>query len=83
MQLTTPAPAPAEPARDPILDDVLAGRTLTEHLQMFEISDAELDLSRQLLNGEVDVNTAMRRLTEMFQGALPRLSSLGGRIVDI
>ncbi len=75
--------APAGPARDSVLDDVLAGRTLTEHLQMFEISDAELDLSRQLLNGEVDANTAMRRLTEMFQGALPRLSSLGGRIVDI
>ncbi len=82
-QPSTPTPAPAEPARDPILDDVLAGRTLTEHLQMFEISEAELDLSRQLLNGEVDANTAMRRLTEMFQGALPRLSSLGGRIADI
>jgi hypothetical protein len=82
-QPSAPTPAPAEPARDPILDDILAGRTLTEHLQMFEISDAELDLSRQLLNGEVDANTAMRRLTEMFQGALPRLSSLGGRIVDI
>jgi hypothetical protein len=82
-QPPAPTPAPAEPARDPILDDILAGRTLTEHLQMFEISDAELDLSRQLLNGEVDANTAMRRLTEMFQGALPRLSSLGGRIVDI
>jgi hypothetical protein len=39
------APAPAEPAQDPILDDVLAGRTLTEHLQMFEINEAELDLS--------------------------------------
>jgi len=82
-QPSAPTPASAEPARDPILDDILAGRTLTEHLQMFEISDAELDLSRQLLNGEVDANTAMRRLTEMFQGALPRLSSLGGRIVDI
>ncbi len=82
-QPPTPTPASTEPARDPILDDILAGRTLTEHLQMFEISDAELDLSRQLLNGEVDANTAMRRLTEMFQGALPRLSSLGGRIVDI
>jgi hypothetical protein len=82
-QPSTPAPAPAEPARDPILDDVLAGRTLTEHLQMYEISDAELDLSWQLLNGEVDANTAMRGLTEMFQGALPRLSSPGGRIVDI
>jgi hypothetical protein len=82
-QPSAPTPALAEPARDPILDDILAGRTLTEHLQMFEVSDAELDLSRQLLNGEVDANTAMRRLTEMFQGALPRLSSLGGRIVDI
>jgi hypothetical protein len=82
-QPPTPTPAPTEPARDPILDDILAGRTLTEHLQMFEVSDAELDLSRQLLNGEVDVNTAMRRLTEMFQGALPRLTSPGGRIVDI
>jgi hypothetical protein len=82
-QPPTPTPTSTEPARDPILDDILAGRTLTEHLQMFEISDAELDLSRQLLNGEVDANTAMRRLTEMFQGALPRLSSPGGRIVDI
>jgi hypothetical protein len=82
-QPPTPTPASAEPARDPILDDILAGRTLTEHLRMFEISDAELDLSRQLLNGEVDANTAMRRLTKMFQGALPRLSSPGGRIVDI
>jgi hypothetical protein len=82
-QPPTSTPASAEPARDPILDDILAGRTLTEHLRMFEISDAELDLSRQLLNGEVDANTAMRRLTEMFQGALPHLSSLGGSIVDI
>jgi len=30
---------------------------------MFEISEAELELSRQLLDGEVDSNTAMRQLT--------------------
>jgi hypothetical protein len=82
VQPSAPAPAPAELARDLILDDVLAGRTLTEHLRMFEISDAELDRDSSS-SGEVDVNTAMRGLTEMFQGALPRLSSLGGRIVDI
>jgi hypothetical protein len=83
MQPVAPTPVSVEPVRDPILDDVLAGRSLSEHLRMFEISDAELDLSRQLLNGEVDVNTAMRQLAEMFQGALPRFSSPGGRIVDI
>jgi hypothetical protein len=50
---------------------------------MFEISDAELELSRRLLDGEVDVNTAMSQITEMFRGALPRYSSPGGVIVDI
>ncbi len=82
-QLLDPAPATAEQLSDPVLASILDGRCVTEHLQMFEISDAELELSRRLLDGEVDVNTAMSQITEMFRGALPRYSSPGGVIVDI
>ncbi len=82
-QLLDPAPATTEQPPDPALASILDGRSVTEHLQMFEISDAELELSRRLLDGEVDVNTAMSQLTEMFRGALPRYSSPGGVIVDI
>ncbi len=60
LQSPDPSPAAAEPMQDPILDDILAGPSLTEHLRMFEISEAELELSPQLLDGEVDANTAMR-----------------------
>jgi hypothetical protein len=78
-----PASATAEQPPDPALASILNERSVTGHLQMFEISDAELELSRRLLDGEVDVNTAMSQLTEMFRGALPRYSSPGGVIVDI
>ncbi len=78
-QLLDPASATVEQLSDPALASILNGRSVTEHLQMF----AELELSRRLLDGEVDVNTAMSQLTEMFRGALPRYSSPGGVIVDI
>ncbi len=45
-QLLDPAPATAEQLPDPALASILDGRSVTEHLQMFEISDAELELSR-------------------------------------
>jgi hypothetical protein len=82
-QLLDPVPATAEQPTDPALANILDGRSVTEHLQMFEVSDAELELSRQLLDGEVDVGTAMSQLAEMFRGALPRYCSPGGVIVDI
>jgi hypothetical protein len=81
--LLDPVPAAAEQPTDPALASILDGRSVTEHLQMFEISDAEIELSRQFLDGEVDVDTVMSQLAEMFRGALPRYSSPGGVIVDI
>jgi hypothetical protein len=82
-QLLDPASATVEQLSDPALADILDGCSVTEHLQMFEVSDAELELSRQFLDGEVDVDTVMSQLAEMFRGALPRYSSPGGVIVDI
>jgi hypothetical protein len=57
--------------------------TVTELLHSFQIGDDELEISRQMLNGEISVASASSRLMEMFSDRLPLLSSLGGIIVDI
>jgi hypothetical protein len=57
--------------------------TVTELLHSFQIGDDELEISRQMLNGEISMASASSQLMEMFSDRFPLLSSLGGVIVDI
>ncbi len=38
-----------------------------EHLSAFQITDAELDLSRRVIEGELNLEDAVDQLREMFQ----------------
>jgi hypothetical protein len=55
------------PLSDPVLNEVLDNRSVMEHLSAFQITDAELDLSRRVIEGELNLS---RRL----QGDRPAVS---------
>ena len=55
------------PLSDPVLDEVLNGRSVMEHLSAFQITDEELDLSRRVIEGELNLEAAVDQLREMFQ----------------
>jgi hypothetical protein len=38
-----------------------------EHLSAFQITDEELDISRRVIKGELNLEAAMSQLQEMFQ----------------
>jgi hypothetical protein len=81
----TPEPEPDPPSvPDPTdslrLDDADA---VMEHLRVFQISDEEMEISRLVLNGEIDVSTGMDLVMQMFSTRVPRYSSEGGLVVDI
>jgi hypothetical protein len=74
---STPEP---DPTADLRLDDVDA---VAEHLRVFQISEEEMEISRQVLNGEIDISAGMDLVMQMFSTRVPRYSSEGGLIVDI
>jgi hypothetical protein len=45
----------------------LNGRSVMEHLSAFQITDEELNLSRRVIEGELNLEAAMSQLQEMFQ----------------
>ncbi len=55
------------PLSDPVLDEVLNGRSVMEHLSSFQITDEELALSRRVMEGELNLEAAVDQLREMFQ----------------
>jgi hypothetical protein len=55
------------PLADPVLDEVLNSRSVMEHLSAFQITDEELDLSRRVIEGELNLEAAVGQLCEMFQ----------------
>ncbi len=55
------------PFSDQILNEVLNGRSVMEHLSAFQITDEELDISRRVIEGELNLEAAMGQLQEMFQ----------------
>jgi hypothetical protein len=55
------------PLSDPVLNEVLNGRSVMEHLSAFQITDEELDISRRVIEGELNLEAAMGQLQEMFQ----------------
>ncbi len=55
------------PLSDPVLDEVLNGRSVMEHLSAFQITDKELALSRRVMEGELNLEAAVDQLREMFQ----------------
>jgi hypothetical protein len=55
------------PLLDPVLNEVLNGRSVMEHLSAFQITDEELDLSRRVIEGELNLEAAVGQLQEMFQ----------------
>jgi hypothetical protein len=55
------------PLSDPVLDEVLNGRSVMEHLSAFQITDEELALSRRVMEGELNLEAAVDQLREMFQ----------------
>jgi hypothetical protein len=55
------------PGSDPLLDEVLNGRSVMEHLSAFQITDEELNISRRVIEGELNLEAAMGQLQEMFQ----------------
>ncbi len=52
------------PLSVPVLNEVLNGRSVMEHLSAFQITDEELDLSRRV---ELNLEAAVDQLREMFQ----------------
>jgi hypothetical protein len=50
-----------------VLDEVLNGRSVMEHLSAFQITDEELSLSRRVMEGELNLEAAVDQLREMFQ----------------
>jgi hypothetical protein len=50
-----------------VLDEVLNGRSVMEHLSAFQITDEELALSRRVMEGELNLEAAVDQLREMFQ----------------
>ncbi len=55
------------PLSDPVLNEVLNGRSVMEHLSAFQITDEELDLSRRVIEGELNLEAAMDQLQELFR----------------
>jgi hypothetical protein len=55
------------PISDPLLSEVLNGRSVMEHLSAFQITDEELDISRRVIEGELNLEATMSQLQEMFQ----------------
>ncbi len=55
------------PLSDPVLNEVLNGRSVMEHLSAFQITNEELDLSRRVIEGELNLEAAMDQLQEMFR----------------
>ncbi len=55
------------PISDPLLSEVLNRRSVMEHLSAFQITDEELDISRLVIEGELNLEAAMGQLQEMFQ----------------
>ncbi len=55
------------PLSDPVLNGVLNGYSVMEHLSVFQITDEELDLSRRVIEGELNLEAAVDQLREMFQ----------------
>ncbi len=47
-----------------MLNEVLNGRSVMEHLSAFQITDEELDLSRRVIEGELNLEAAV---DQMFQ----------------
>jgi hypothetical protein len=55
------------PLSDPALNGVLNGRSVMGHLSAFQITNEELDLSRRVIEGELNLEAAMDQLQGMFQ----------------
>ncbi len=55
------------PISDPLLSEVLNGRSVMEHLSAFQITNEELNISRRIVEGELNLEAAMGQLQEMFQ----------------
>jgi hypothetical protein len=55
------------PLSDPVLNEVLNGRSVIEHLSAFQITNEELDISRRVIEGELNLEAAMDQLQEMFR----------------
>jgi hypothetical protein len=55
------------PISDPLLSEVLNGRSVMEHLSAFQITNEELDISRRVIEGELNLEAAMGQLQEMFR----------------
>ena len=57
--------------------------SVEEHLRLFQISEDEIEISRQLLDGEIDMSNALDQLTRLVGARIPRYSSEDGVIVDV
>ncbi len=55
------------PIIDPLLSEVLNGQSIMEHLSTFQITSEELDISRRVIEGELNLEAAMGQLQEMFR----------------
>jgi hypothetical protein len=66
------------PLSDLVLNEVLNGRSVMEHLSAFQITNEELDISRRVIEGELNLEAAMSQLQEMFQRMPTSRRSSGG-----
>ena len=57
--------------------------SVEEHLRLFQISEDEIEISRQLLDGEIDMSNALDQLTRLVGARIPRYSSENGVVVDV
>jgi hypothetical protein len=68
---------------DPILDEVLNNQSVMEHLSTFGVTNEELEDSRCVINGKLNLDAAMAQLQELFQklpsGRRPSRGPTGGQ----
>ena len=67
---SVPEPEP-EPTRSQTSNFGESVSSVTEHLQAFQISDDELEISRRLLNGEIDESQALSQVRQLFGDRIP------------
>jgi hypothetical protein len=59
------------PLSNPVLNEVLNNRSVMEYLSAFQITDEELNLSRRVIEGELNLEAAVDQLREMSQRMPP------------
>jgi hypothetical protein len=70
------------PLSDPVLNEVLNGRSVMEHLSAFQITDEELDISRRVIKGELNLEAAWTSFRRCSGGCRRAVAHQGDQPAD-